>query len=582
MVRHGFTPRALVLLCGLVCLVSGPLRAQQSASNARGTGTQQGVFVVFPFENSGASPRLDWLGEGLEELTIQYLSAAGEQAYTHEGRTAELERNGFPFSAKLSRATMLRIAEDLDADFVIFGSFSSDGKSLTVESRVLRVEPTTLFAPVRESAPLEALMELQTKLVWQLLNSIERPYRLSLTDFSKAQRPLRLDAFEHYIRGLLTNEDQARLRELREASRLEPNWPEPDFALGETYFSRNDCNSAIPWLAHVPQTHGRYAEALFATGVCRLQMNQASQAEEIFSSLQTTLSKNRSSEAQAGASGADVPEILNNLGVARARQGKAPAAEADLRKATDLDPDEDDYPFNLGVIAFRTGNFAAAADHFREASERRPENAEDRAFLIQALEKAGKKTEADQERESANEALGPNALSQVRTDVKGDAATRVERIKTELDTAALRLEIESAGSAVKAASADSASAAESVTSHIRRARQELTAGRIDPAEREFRAALHGDPANAAAHRGLAEIERRRGKLDDAVKELQSSLQARDSAVVRTILARVYLEQRKPDLARAEVQRALKLAPNYPEAKELLQHLQSGKPSGGAQ
>ena len=78
------------------------------------------------------------------------------------------------------------------------------------------------------------------------------------------------------------------------------------------------------------------------------------------------------------------------------------------------------------------------------------------------------------------------------------------------------------------------------------------------------------------------MERRRGKLDDAVKELQSSLQVRDSAVVRTILARVYLEQKKPDLARAEAQRALKLAPNYPDAKELLQHLQSGKPNGGAQ
>ena len=75
---------------------------------------------------------------------------------------------------------------------------------------------------------------------------------------------------------------------------------------------------------------------------------------------------------------------------------------------------------------------------------------------------------------------------------------------------------------------------------------------------------------------------RQGKLDDAVKELQASLQVRDSAVVRITLARVYLEQKKPDLARAEVQHALKLAPNYPEAKELLEHLQNGKSSGGAQ
>jgi Tfp pilus assembly protein PilF len=53
-----------------------------------------------------------------------------------------------------------------------------------------------------------------------------------------------------------------------------------------------------------------------------------------------------------------------------------------------------------------------------------------------------------------------------------------------------------------------------------------------------------------------------------------------------MLAKIYLEQKKPDLARAEVQRALKLAPNYTEAKQILEHLQNSKPAekkpGGAQ
>ena len=91
-----------------------------------------------------------------------------------------------------------------------------------------------------------------------------------------------------------------------------------------------------------------------------------------------------------------------------------------------------------------------------------------------------------------------------------------------------------------------------------------------------------DAANASARTGLAEIDRRRGKLEDAVKELQASLVSRDSAVVRTMLARIYLEQKKFDQARAEAQRALTLAPNYADAKELLDHLQNSKPTGGAQ
>ena len=78
------------------------------------------------------------------------------------------------------------------------------------------------------------------------------------------------------------------------------------------------------------------------------------------------------------------------------------------------------------------------------------------------------------------------------------------------------------------------------------------------------------------HRGLGEIARRQGKMDDAVKELQASLATRDSAEVRTMLAKIYLEQKKPELARAEAEKALKLAPNYAEAKQLLEHLRSSK------
>jgi len=557
-------------MCATLSSGQTPSASRTPPSNV----SQPGVYLVFPFENAGASPRLDWLGEGLEELTIQRLSAVGQQVYSHAGLTGELERAGLSPSTKLSRASMLRIAQDLDADFVVFGSFSSSGQSLTVQSRILRVSPTALLAPVRESGPLESLMELHTRVVWRLLSANNHAYSRSLEQFSKAQRPLRLDAFEHYTRGLLANEDEPRIRELHEAARLEPDWPEPNFALGEAYYGRKDYNAALAWYAKVPKSHDRYVEAAFAMGVCRLQLDQPDRAEELFVSLQEALRKNL-------VSGADLPETLNNLALARARQGKAPAAQADLRRAMDLDPDEDDYPFNLGVLALRGNDFPVAAGFFQQAAERAPDNAENRALMIYALEKAGKKAEADQGRESAAEALGPNALPAIKLDEKGDALSRLERLSMQLDTTALRLEIklpDSSGSEGAAV----VNSADTPTAHLRHGRQELSAGRVDAAEVEFRAILAADPGSPAAHSGLAEIYRRRGKLDDAVKEIQASLQTRDSAVVRTTLARVYLEQKKTDLARAEAERALKLAPNYSEAKQLLEHLQKQKPPGGAQ
>jgi tetratricopeptide (TPR) repeat protein len=586
-----------VLLCAIISVCAGSLaEAQTSTSSqaAAAAGPQQGVFLVFPFENAGASPRIDWLGEGLEELTIQRLSAAGQQVYTHAGRVSELERYGLPASAKLSHAAMLHFAEELDADFVIFGRFASDGQKLTVESRILRVKvvtdrkganPTALLPAVRESGPLDTLMELHLRLTWRLLSASDHTYSRSLAEFSKAQRPLRLDAFEHYIRGLLASEDEARLRELREAARLDPDWPDPDFALGQAYFVRRDFNSALPWFARVPVAHPRHVEAVFSEGVCRLQLNQPDRAEEIFTAVQESL-------RNSGGPGAELPEILNDLAIARERQGKRQQAQGDLRRASEMAPDEDDYPFNLGLFALRAGDFAAAAGYFREASQREPDNPEDRALLVQSLEKSGKKDEAVQEREAAKEALGTDALPVVRFEARTvargksenegepDSLTRLERIMTELGDVASRLGVETTEPEARASNASEAS--DAPPAHVRRGRQELAAGRLDAAQQEFRAALRVDETDAGAHRGLAEIDRRQGKLDDAVKELQASLGARDSAAVRTMLARIYLEQKKPDLARVEAERALKLAPNYSEAKQLLDHLKNTKPGGAAQ
>jgi tetratricopeptide (TPR) repeat protein len=569
-------PRALfITLCCAIAFLPSCVWAQNATRSAA---SQQGLYLVFPFENNGSSPRLDWLGEGLEELTIQYLSDAGEQVYSHAGRAGELERYGLPTSAKLSRATMLRIAQDLDADYVIFGSFNSDGTSLTVDSHLLRVDPPALVAPVSETGPLTSLMDMQAKVVWHTLVANDKTYPLALAEFSKSLRPLRLDAFEHFVRGLLANEDEPRIRELREAARLDPAWPDPAFALGETYAGRGDCDSALPWFARVPKTNPHYVEANFAVGVCRLRLNQPDKAEEVFTALQYSIKGNPNPANAASVSGADLPELLNNLGLALAREGKMLDAQGDFKRAVELDPDEDDYPFNLGLLAFRANDFNAAAAAFREAVQREPDNAQDRALLIQSLDRAGKKAEADEERNTVAEAMGPNALPTVHVDPKSDAQSQLDRVKTDLDVTALRLEILSSASSVVPASTndESPSAASTPASHIRQGRQELAGGRLELAEAQFRAALAADSTNASAHLGLAEVNRRRYKYDDAITELQASLKSRDSAVVRTTLARVYMEQKKFALARDEAQKALALAPNYTEAKQLLDHLKDQK------
>jgi Tfp pilus assembly protein PilF len=276
-----------------------------------------------------------------------------------------------------------------------------------------------------------------------------------------------------------------------------------------------------------------------------------------------------------------LPEILNNLALAFARQGKITAALPALARARDLDPDEDDYPFNLGLLSLQNNDLTAATAQFREAADREPDNAEDRAFLIYSLERAGKKDEATEVRNTAFETFGPNGLPALKLDGKADSFAKYQRVNSELDTTALRMQLATPPSTGPAA-AESATPVDPAVAHLRRGRQELGAGQLDTAEKEFRAALAADPKNALAHRELADIYRRGGKLDEAVEELQISLALRDSATARVMLARIYLEQKKPQLARVEVEKAVKLAPNYTEARQLLEHLEKSKPAGGAQ
>src|SRR5258708_22590459 len=120
-----FIRHAVLLSYALLCSAAY-LNAQQPPAHANGS-AQPGVYLVFPFQNVGASPRLDWLGEGLEELTIQYLSTAGQQVYSHAGRAPELERNGLPFSPRLSPARILPLAPPLAADFASLEPPTSHG-----------------------------------------------------------------------------------------------------------------------------------------------------------------------------------------------------------------------------------------------------------------------------------------------------------------------------------------------------------------------------------------------------------------------------------------------------------------------
>jgi len=130
-----------------------------------------------------------------------------------------------------------------------------------------------------------------------------------------------------------------------------------------------------------------------------------------------------------------LPEALNNLGVARERVGKSREAARAFERASQLDPEEVDYWFNLGLQRLRGDEAAEAVTALREVLQRRPEDAEASALLILALERSGQASEAAAVREESARASGPATAS---ASLSMKSLDRLDRIKMRPDTGSLR------------------------------------------------------------------------------------------------------------------------------------------------
>jgi Flp pilus assembly protein TadD/TolB-like protein len=405
-----FRAGLLVICAGLLC--AGMARAgavpQAAAPRPPSAESRAATLLVFPFENGSHIASLDWLGEGLAELTLERLQDKGASVLTRLDRLATLEKMGLPDSARFSHATLVKIAGEADADAVIYGRYTSDGKTVTIEAQVLRIIPPSLSPPFTETAPMQDLLRAHARLAWRILCAIDSgtgagsrstsaasakcPAEGANRDessFSDPPASLRLDALENLIRGLIGSEDDARIRSLREASRLEPAWDRPPFELGLIYFDRHDCESALPWFSRVPPNRPDGPEASFDTGICHLLRNDAARADAAFSGL---LERSRSADPREKLP--EFPEVRNNLGIARLLEGKWAEAGAEFERAAVLDPGEPDYLVNQAIAKLAEKQPAAAVAPLEGARKLNPEDKEARALLVPLLESLGRSPDA--------------------------------------------------------------------------------------------------------------------------------------------------------------------------------------------
>jgi tetratricopeptide (TPR) repeat protein len=508
----------LVLISGLVCAVF----AQSPAKVGQ-------TLIVIPFDNASHVPGLEWIGDAFPEMLEKRLSSPSLYVLGREDRLRAYEQLGLPADAHPSRATIYRISEQLDLDYVVMGRYSFDARQFTVTAQLLDMQHQHLFTPVMESAPLVELMDIQTALAWDLLRTLRPTLSLSKQAFTALAAPIRLDAFENYIRGVVATSTQTKVRYFREAVRITPNYTEALLALGKTYFSDREYEEAISWLERVPRNEAAGREASFFLALAAYYQGDFAKAESALNLLVSQM---------------PLLEVYNNLGVVAARRGESRALEY-LQKAVDGDPSDPDYHFNLGGAYYRAGDMAKASEQLREALTLKPADADAKALLDAAVVESAKRngnatagTKIPMERMKRN--YDENSFRQLALEIQATAEERLS--KKDAHTHAQY--------------------------HVAHGQELLRQGFVLESENEFREAISLDQQSAEGHSGLARVLEAKQDSAGARTEAASALHLKPFAEPLLVLGRLDLRENKAEAAADSVNRALQIEPSNGSALAL--------------
>ena len=343
---------------------------------AIGYGTLHAETVLaLPFFNHAASSNLDWIGESIAETLRDVMTPEGVLVLDRQDRLEAYRRLSLRSGAELTHASIFKIGESLDASLVIYGSYEMLSKgTLRITARILDLQRTTQGPEFNETGELEDLATLEYRLGWQVLQQLHWKSAASVDEFLQARPPVRLDAVESYVRGLLSASPDQRHPFFTRAARLDGHYSQPCFQLGKIFWEKKDYKIAAGWLERVSRPDPHYLEAQFFLGLCRYNMANFSGAEQCFETV---------------AAAVPLYEGYDDLGAAQSRLNQPEAALASFRKALEGDTGDPDYHFNVGYCLWRSKQFDDAVESFRAVVERNPADTEATALLGRALKKEG-------------------------------------------------------------------------------------------------------------------------------------------------------------------------------------------------
>src|SRR5436190_8127000 len=274
------------------------LTASPQDTNAQASSASE-IVLVLPFENTSDHPEFNWIGESFADSLSSLLDKPGLIVVSSDERSVAYQRLRLPLTVIPSRATAIKLARELRASMIVFGTYKVDltqpatdkskpadapAAMIMGQAKVIRVNEGRLagenfeggWAP-RQYDFADSIKELQRihgELAYQILFQRDKALSFSRNNLIQEATKIPPQAFEAYMKGSMTaDRDSTRAIYFKNAMKLYGKdnggavYPAAAFELGRFYFDQKQWKEAVEYFMMLQKKEPHYNEAQFYAGL---------------------------------------------------------------------------------------------------------------------------------------------------------------------------------------------------------------------------------------------------------------------------------------------------------------------------
>jgi tetratricopeptide (TPR) repeat protein/TolB-like protein len=592
MIRKKFPAVLTALAVVSILQILAPQASAQTAPAAE-------IVLVMPFENTSDHPEYNWIGESFADSLSVLLDKPGLIVVSSDERAVAYQRLRLPLTVIPSRATAIKIARELKASMIVFGTYKvtaapGDDKSkpgdrpaatIIGQARVIRVNEGRLAGDIFDGswAPrqydfadnVKDLQKVHGDLAYQILFQRDKALSFSRNNLLQEATKVPPQAFEAYMKGSQTDQrEPTRAIYFKNALKLYGDinggavYSQAAFELGRFYFNQLQWKEAIEYFTMLQKKEPHYNEAQFYAGLAYWKTGDVAHALATLVPL-------------ADEKVMPLVAVYNNAGafsVEAARNEKKPEERTRLllqaitllSRAADSSPDDTTVLFNYAYALFLNEKYGEAADKLEKVIGTDQRDGQAYYLLAKAQARANRTEAATAADNQARRYL--SSYAKWETDWQKSQAVMNLKLRSRDVLNQVDISDLSRTKAIEAANANNAQES------LKKARELYQQGRDDEALAEIRKLLNLEPTTAEAFLLSGRINQRRGDQEAAIAALKTAI-FWDSRLIdaHILLGRIFLERGDMGEARKYAASAIGIDPDNQEAVALQRKVTMGRP-----